>query len=1086
MKPEFIVRTLLFFALTILLIASAFGQETTATVYGTVSDANQAALGGAKITVTNVETGFQRTSVSDKGGNYTLPLLPVGTYDLTVEASGFQRYLQKGITLTLNEEVRLNAKLAVGAISETVEVNSEAGLINLEQGSVGQVIGRRGIEDLPLNGRNFLQLASLQAGVTPNVTTITEFTAGHSGQTNFSVNGLRAQSNNFLLDGADNNDGFIGTAGGVPSPDALQEFRILTNAYSAEYGRGGGAVVNIVTRGGTNQFHSSIYDYLRNDIFDARNFFSADVPKLRQNQFGGTFGGPIRQNKTFFFGSYEGLRRVQGVVASSVVPSSLERQGNFGTNARIRDPLLTGLCRAGNNTTDRAACFPNGQIPLNRFSSITNRILALIPGPNRGGSSLVSVGDGTTDSNQFLVRVDHTLTSKDSLSVRYFFEDGKTLKPFTTPPPINVPGFPFRDDFRFQNLAVSDTHVFLPNLIYEFRFGYAYTRTNFNQAAYNIDPTTLGFTYPIIGDANIPLIGITGLTTFGTSFETNGERKDNIYQFKNHLTYVRGRHSINTGVDIFRNFFNLREDNNNAGNFTFRGGVTNNAIADFLLGQPTGFTQASPGAPAFFRSTYIQPYVQDDFRVNKRLTLNYGLRYELNLPVSEKENRLVAFRPGEQSQIVPTAPRGLLFQGDPGLDQIIRTDKNNFAPRVGFALDVFGDGKTSLRGGYGIYYDILLGTLYGNFVVSTPYTATVSGTTPRNFTDPFTGASPFRNGIPTGLFPNLLTLNVLDPDYESPYNQQWNLSLQRELFRNFIVEAAYVGTKGTHLPGTRVLNTGVFTPTATPQNVDSRRPFGPAFGQILNYQSTFYSNYNSLQLTANKRFSKGYSLLAAYTFSKAIDNGSYPTGRRAIRVGTIAQDQNNLNGEKGLSSFDTRHRFVVSYLYELPFFRSQEGVAGKIFGGWQFNGITTFSTGKPIVIQDSSDPNRDGVASDRPDVLFNPNLPRSQRTVARYWDTSAFVRIPGGTNRFGSAARNIVIGPGYNNTDMSLFKNFAIKERANIQLRWEVFNVFNTPNFDNPGGGAPSNDIASPIFGSLQSTLPNSERIMQFALRISF
>ena len=1082
MKSTISVQTLLILALTILFGVSVFGQQITATVYGTISDANQAALNGAKVIVTNEETGFQRTAVSDKGGNYSFPLLPVGQYDLSVEANGFQRYLQKGITLTLNEEVRLNAELKVGAISETVEISTEASLLNFEQGSVGQVIGRAKIADLPLNGRNFLQLASLQAGVTPNVTTITEFTAGHPGQTNFSVNGLRAQSNNFLLDGTDNNDGFLGTAGGVPSPDALQEFRILTNAYSAEYGRGGGAVVNIVTRSGTNKYHGSLYEFFRNDVFDARNFFSANVPKLRQNQFGGTFGGPIRQNKTFFFGSYEGFRRIQGAVAASVVPSLLQRQGNFGATARIRDPLLTGNCSA----TDATACFPNGQIPLNRFNPISVKILALLPPPNRGPNSLASVGNGTTDSDQFLARVDHAFTNKDSLSGRYFFENGKALKPFTTPPPINVPGFPFRDDYRFQNLAVSETHVFSPSLIYEFRFGYAYTRTNFNQAAYKIDPVALGFTFPVIGDANIPLIGITGLTTFGTSFETNGERKDNIYQFKNHLTYVHGRHTFNTGVDVFRNLFDLREDNTSVGNFNFRGGVTGNAIADFLLGQPTSFTQASPGAPAFFRSTYVQPFIQDDFRLNRRLTLNFGLRYELNLPVEEKQKRLIAFRPGEQSQIVPTAPRGLLFEGDAGVKQIIKTDRNNFAPRVGFALDVFGNAKTSLRGGYGLYYDILLGTLYGNFVVSTPYTTLVNGTTPRNFADPFTGASPFRNGAPTGLFPNLLTLNVLDANYESPYNQQWNLSLQREITKDFVLEAAYVGTKGTHLPGTRVLNTGVFTPTATAQNVDSRRPFGPAFGQILNYESTFYSNYNALQLTANKRISRGLSFLAAYTFSKAIDNGSYPTGRRAIRVGTIAQDQNNLNGEKGLSSFDTRHRFVVSYLYELPFYRSQEGVLGKILGGWQFNGITAFSTGKPIVIQDSSDPNRDGVASDRPDVIRNPNLPRGQRTVNMFFDTGAFVRVPGGTNRFGNAGRNIVIGPGYRNTDLSLFKRFSIKERAQVEFRWEVFNVFNTPNFDNPGGGAPSNDTASPVFGSLQSTLPNSERNMQFAIRISF
>jgi hypothetical protein len=462
------------------------------------------------------------------------------------------------------------------------------------------------------------------------------------------------------------------------------------------------------------------------------------------------------------------------------------------------------------------------------------------------------------------------------------------------------------------------------------------------------------------------------------------------------------------------------------------------------------------------------------------------LRYELNLPVKERNNQLIAFRPGQKSTVTPTAPTGLVYEGDAGVEQIIKTDKNNLAPRVGFAFDVFGDGKTSLRGGYGIYYDILLGTLYGNFVVTTPYTIAVSGTTPRNFPDPFNGASPFNNGVPTGLFPNLISLNVLDADYESPYNQQWNLSVQREFFKNYTFELGYIGTKGTHLPGTRVLNTGAFIGNPTAQNVDSRRPFGPAFGQILNYESTFYSNYHALQFTANKRFSRGFSFLAAYTFGKAIDNGSYPTGRRAIRVGTIAQNQNNLNGERGLSGFHTKHRLSVNYLFELPFFKEQKGFLGAILGGWQLNGITSISTGKPIIIQDSSDPNRDGVASDRPDVISEPNLPGSERTVARYWNTAAFVRVPGGTNRFGNSGRNIVIGPGYNNTDMSLFKTFMVREQIKLQLRWEIFNIFNHANFDNPGGGAPANDTASPIFGSLQNTVPSSERIMQFALRINF
>jgi len=478
--------------------------------------------------------------------------------------------------------------------------------------------------------------------------------------------------------------------------------------------------------------------------------------------------------------------------------------------------------------------------------------------------------------------------------------------------------------------------------------------------------------------------------------------------------------------------------------------------------------------------------VQDDFRISRRLTLNLGLRYDLNLPVKEKYNRLIAFRPGQKSQLVPNAPTGLLFQGDPGLKQIVKTDDNNFGPRVGFAWDVFGDGKTSLRGGYGIYYDIVLGTLYGNFVVSPPYTTTLNVSSVRSFADPFGGTSPFASGAGVATFPQLLTINVIDPDYKTPYDQQWNLSLQREVSKSFMVEVGYTGTKGTNLPGTRILNTGVFGPGATARNVDARRPFGPAFGQILNYQSTFGSHYNSLQVTGNKRFSRGLSFLAAYTWSKAIDNGSFPTGRRAIRVGTIAQNQNNLQAERGLSNYDARHRFVVSYLWELPIFRSKKGLLGHLFGGWQMNGIGTLQSGRPFIVQDSSDPNFDGVAADRPDVIRNPNLPSGRRSPDHFFDTGAFVRVPAGTNRFGNAGRDIVIGPDYKNFDLSLIKHFSLWEKARAEFRWEIFDLFNHPNFDNPGGGAPANDIASPVFGQLQATLPNSQRIMQFALKVNF
>ena len=1073
-RTRAVTIVLLVWAFCLLAAPRSLAQETTATLFGTVRDQQKASVAKTRITATNEQTSFSRGTVSDENGNYILPLLPVGNYELTAEASGFQKYLQTGITLTINQVARADIELIVGSLAEVVQVTSETGLVNTQNGTLGQVINQRKIQDLPLNGRNFLQLATLQAGITPGISLISEFTPSHPGQVTFNANGLRQQSNNFLLDGADNNDGFLGTAAGVPSPDALQEFRILTNAYSAEYGRGGGSVVNVVTRGGTNDFHGSLYEFFRNDVFDARNFFSSKVPALKQNQFGGTFGGPIRKDQIFFFGSYEGFRQRQGITASSVIPSLLERAGDFSKSAtKPVDPI----------TRQR---FANDVIPASRINQIAGNILALLPAPNRGPNQLSATNNGSTDSDQFTARIDHNLTRKDNFSARYFYENGSSFKPFTNPPPINVPGFPFSDNYRFQNLVLSDVHNFSPQVINELRFAYSRTRTCYNKPGYQIDPKSLGFNYPILGGANIPLIFMSGLTAIGTSSETNGLRRDNIFQYQDHVTYLRGRHNLRAGVDIYRNLFSLREDNSNNGSFNFTGAFSGNPIDDLLLGLPARFSQASPGAPAYFSSTYFQPYLQDDFRLSRRVTLNLGLRYDLNLPVKEKYDRLIGFRPGKKSELVPNAPTGLLFQGDSGLGQIFKTDKNNFAPRLGFAWDIFGDGKTSLRGGYGIYYDIVLGTLYGNFVVSPPFTTTVNVSSLRSFSDPFGGTSPFSGGAPGLIFPQFLTINVIDPDYKTPYNQQWNLSVQHELTKDFLIEVGYVGTKGTNLPGTRVLNTAVFGPGATARNVDQRRPFGPAFGQVLNFQSTFDSSYNSLQVTANKRLSRGLSFLAAYTWSKTIDDGSFPTGRRAIRVGTLAQDQNNLRAERGLSNYDARHRFVVSYLWEIPIFRAQKGLVGHLLGGWQINGITTLQSGRPFVIQDSSDPNFDGVASDRPDVIHNPNLPADESTVDHFFDAGAFVRVPAGTNRFGNAGRNIVIGPDYKNFDLSLIKHFGLWEKARGEFRWEVFDLFNHPNFDNPGGGAPANDIASPVFGRLQSTIPNSQRIMQFALKLNF
>jgi len=1054
--------------------SAAFAQETTATLRGVVVDASQSVVSGAKVAVTNTETGLRHSASTTVDGAYVVPLLPAGSYQMEVEASGFQRYLRKGITLVVNQQAVVNVELSVGAISETVTVNEEASPVNTVRGATGQVMGTTATEQLPLNGRNYLQLGTLQAGVAPTEgLSIAQFTpASLPGLQTFSVNGLRPQSNNFLLDGADNNDGVMGAAASVPSPDALEEFRILTSTYSAEYGRGGGAIVNVLTRSGTNDFHGTAYDYLRNSFFDARNFFSPSVPTLTQNQFGGTFGGPVRPNRTFFFASYEGFRNKQGVMASATVLSMAQRNGDFsGAGAKPKDP-----------TTGQP--FPNNLIPSSRISPIARSILALVPAPNSGTSGLISTVNGDTNSDQFLLRGDQVVSSRNTLSARYFYQNATVANPFTSPPPVNVPGFPFADDFTFQNAIVTDTHTFQPNLLNEARLNLSRTQMLNNHPAYQIAPSSLGFSYP--GATNIPTIILSGLTTLGTSVYTDNSRRDTTFQFQDHVTYIWKAHTIRFGVDVYRNLFSLIANNGVNGEFSFTGGNTGVAAADLLLGLPSSFSQGSLGQAAYFSSTYFHTYIQDDIQVTRRLMLNLGLRLESNSPVSEQQNRLIAFRPGEQSQRFPNAPAGLVFQGDPGVGEIVHGEKN-WAPRFGFAYDLFGNGRTSLRGGYGLYYDSLLGMLYENLALTVPFTVTASGTALSNFADPFGGASPFAGHGSSLFFPQYLSLNVIDPSYRSPYSQQWNLTLERELPRSIVVSAGYLGTAGVHLPGTQVLNTAAFVPGgSTAANVNQRRPYGPAFGQIDNFVSWLNSSYQALQVSTSRRWSHGLTFLSSYTYSKAIDDGSFPEGVTAIRVGTIPENQNNFRAERGLSNFDMRHRFTFSYVWDVPVLRNRKTLAGRAFGGWQISGIATIQSGIPFIVQDGSDPNLDGVTSDRPDVISNPNLPASQRTLARWWNTSAFVRLPSGTNRFGDAGRNIVIGPNVRNFDAALVKEFQVRESANVQFRWDVFDVFNHPNFANPSGGSPSNDISSPLFGQIQSTLANSERIMQLALRINF
>ena len=1049
-----------------------WGQETTASLRLLVSDPTGAAVRGASVSAIQRSTGVRfDTSSSDRGAAY-LPALPVGPYTVSVTAPGFT-VSQLLVRLSVNQELVIPVELRLSDRREVIEVQGEPVEVNSTRGASGQVMGDVSIRQLPLNGRNFLELATLQAGVLPRGILVFESTPVLPGQLTFSANGLRPQSNNFLLDGADNNDSVLGTAAAVPSPDALEEFRILTNAHAAEYGRGGGAVVNVLTRSGSNQLRGSVYNYLRNDNFDARNFFAPQRSNLTQNQFGATLGGPVRRERTFFFTSYEGFRRKQGIPAAATVMSLGERQGDYSQSvARPRDPAS-------------GQPFPAGLIPPARIHPISERLLALIPPPNTGRNQLFTVQDGIQNNGQILIRGDQWFSSSRSLTARYFRQSGRGIKPFSAPPPVNIPGFPYRDGFTVHNALLGATVQLAPSLLSESRLSFSRTETLNNSPAFSYNPADFGFLFPIIGQPNLPSILLTGFTNFGTSWSADALRRDNTIQAQSHLTWTGGRHRVKAGMDLYFNRFSVREDSRVNGDYFFTGGITGVSTADFLLGLPTRFLQGSRSEVGYFRSNFYQFYIQDDIRPARRLSLNLGLRYEYYTPPSEEQGRIVAFRPGIQSRRLPQAPAGLLLQGDPGAEWVVRSIKTNFGPRFGFAWDLFGNGTASLRGGYGVYFDPLLGVLFNNLVANAPFTLSATGPTPRNFTDPFSGQSPFRRGAPLPFFAPFLPLTTIDRDHRNPYSQQWNLSVEKLLPGAVVVTAGYVGTKGTHLPGSRTLNAAEFRPGATPQNIEQRRPFAPAFSAILDFHSQWNSVFHSGQLSAARRWSSGVTFLGAYTFSKAIDQGSFATARLAGRIGTMPQNANDFRSERGLAIFDQRHRLTFSGTWDVPARASSGRLASRLWSGWQLSAILTLAAGQPFVVLDGTDPNVDGVF-DRPDLVGKPNLPKKERTLERYWNTAAFVRLPQGTNRFGNAGRNIVIGPGLVNMDAALNKRIALTESIAAQLRWEVFNVANHPNFANPSGASPSNDASSPLFGRIQSTIANNERIMQFSLRLQF
>ena len=1066
------------FLFMFLACARVFSVETTGIIEGTVLDSSRSVVSGVEVTVTNEQTGQAATFTTGTFGRFVFPNLQIGRYNLTAERVGFKKYVQNGIPLRVTEHLNVEVILQVGAPTSEVVVNAAATTVDTKEVTIGKVIESRSLTDLPLNGRNYMQLTTLVPGSVPSVGYAEPGNPHIPGGVNTTpqVNGGRIETNNFLLDGADNNEPFLGSAAIVPSVEALQEFKMETSLYTAEFGNGGGAMVNVATKSGGNKVHGSVYEFLRNNAFDARNFFSPTVSVLKRNQFGASLGGPIRKKRTFFFGNYEGFLEHSAPTRAASVPTLLERQGDFSQSAVKPIDPSTGQP------------FLMNFIPSDRVSEISRKLLQYYPAPNSGPGVSSSSPLEPARTDQVLVKVDHRLTNNDDFMARYIFQQGNKTLHFVPSllGSLDVSDFPSEDKFRFQNVGIANTYTFSAAVVNETHFSYNRAKLHAATAQFQIDARSLGFTFPVTAPfANIPLIAIAGLSSIGTSNFFNTDKTNNIFSFENSLSVAHGRHLIRAGIHIASTQVNATTQTLFSGGYLFAGAFTQNPFADFLLGDSLLFAQVGGDGERDYRSREYTYFVQDSFAVTPHFTLYLGLRHEIFGPSFDNGLRMSAFRPGQQSVVRPTVPRDVVFPGDPGISAATYPrDWKDLGPRIGIAWDPFENGRTSVRAGYGIYYKPPVTFVPFQTVVA-PSILNVSLVTAPNFSDPFLGNSPFRPGntiLPVG--PGT-QVNFLDPGLKTPYTQHYSLGIQREIHRNYVLEVDYVGTKGTRLIGPIDQNPPVFIPGAsTAANINSRRPFQP-WGQVWEECSCFNSNYNSLQASVSKHWSAGFFLLASYTFSRSIDYTSvsqfdWSSDGEPPRL--TPANPRDIGAERGLSTFDVPHRFVASFSWELPSLKNASGVLQKQWlRGWQINGILQLQSGRPFTVFDPSDPNLDGETSDRPNLVGNPFPPGFTRTLQEDFNIAAFQRIPAGTNQFGNAGRNILRTRNFENFDLSLFKVFDITETVKLQFRAESFNLFNHPNF-----GPPVSDITSPDFGRILNTLPENERQLQFGLRLVF
>lgn len=1060
------------FACSLLLACPATAlAQATGTITGQVTDESGSILPGVVVEATNEGTGQVRNATAGSDGFYTLPLIQPGRYSVRASLQGFRTAVKEGVTVAVNSTSRVDLVLSVGALEETITVQSEAPLVETSNATMGVVIDEQKVVDLPLNGRNFTQLGTLIPGVVAPPSGLGgqagDATPGGFGNVTggFNVNGQRNQSNNFLMDGATNNDTF--NTGFVlrPPPDAIQEFKILTHGYTAEYGRNAGSVVNVVTKSGTNTWSGSAWEFNRDDALQARNFFAAPnqpKPTLKQNQFGGAVGGPLVRNRLFAFGYYEGYRYEQGITQSLTVPTPAQRAGVFTTS--IRDPL-TGLP------------FPNNTIPADRIDPVALRLMnEFIPQGNVAPNRYVVSPTVTDDRDQIGLRGDWRFNDSHTIFARYMLAETERLTPRTVQPADSVA------TARLQDVMGSHTWIASSNKINVVRasFNRIYANPAVTSGLKNSDyGINLANTNPLA--TGLAQMAITGFVTLGDVNQPFVERVNNVFQITDDFNWVKGRHSLKFGVDMRREFMKIAFINRPNGDMTFTGAITGNAFADFLLGRQAQTRATTTQAIQEGTGWAYAAYAQDEWRLSQRLTLNLGLRYELTKPFVDKNDAITGIDLSKQSTVFPNAPRGLVYPGDPGVPRgIISTDKNNVAPRVSLVWDPRGDARTSVRTGFGIFYDALAGQgdFFQSGVLSPPFTPLVELNTPANITlqNPLGPGTPSANP-----FPNNLTIIGWGTDFQTPYAYHYNLGVQHQLTNRIGAEIAYVGSRSYHLPIFMEINPGLYTPG---QTTGGARLLSPAYALLRPTFSEARSWYDSLQTSVRMLPTRGINFMAAYTWGHTIDHLSglnLPGDARPVLAVTQG-DQNSIDAalaqEKGDALFDVRHRFVLSFGYELPSMASQSALVQGVLGGWQLNGIYQAQTGFPFTVVDSVLTIQ--YLTNRPNVTCDPN--QGPKTTVQWFDTSCFQRRPvaqTGPDNPSNQGRNIVNGPGFQRTDLSLFKNFDFAGHHRIQVRVEAFNLWNQARF-----GQPVSNPAASNFGAITSA--EDGRVMQLGIKYSF